>query len=185
MFLVAFVGLAFLSVPLLGGSVTRLAEVRIAHIWAVMVSLALQIMVVTVMPDADPVGLAIVHVVSYLFAGYFLWANRRIPGVAIIAIGWAMNAIVISVNGGVMPATARAGDRGAGVADVFLNSRPLSSPRLSFLGDNFAMPATWPIHNVFSVGDVFIALGAFVALHWICGSLVARTFDRLLRPSAT
>ncbi len=184
MFLVAFVGLAFLSVPLLGGKVTRLADVRITNIWAVMVSLALQIIVITVMPDAEPVALAVAHVISYLFAGYFLWANRRIPGVAILAIGWAMNAVVISINGGVMPATAQTGDRGTGAAEGFLNSRPMSSPQFSFLGDNFAMPETWPIHNVFSLGDVFIALGAFVALHWICGSLLARTFDRLLHPSA-
>lgn len=184
MFLVAFVGLALLSVPLLGGKVTRLSEVRIAHIWAVMTSLAIQIMVITVMPDGNPAALSIAHVVSYVFAGYFLWVNRRVPGLVILGIGWAMNAIVISVNGGVMPATARTGARGTGVAEGFLNSRPVASPHLSFLGDNFAMPESWPIHNVFSIGDVFIALGAFVALHWICGSLVARGFARL-RPSVT
>lgn len=182
-FLVAFLALALLSVPLLGGKVTRLADVRIAHIWAVMVSLAIQIMVITVMPDADPTVLAIAHVISYVFAGFFLWANRRVPGIVILGIGWAMNALVISLNGGVMPATARAGSAGAGQSDGFLNSRPVDSPVLSFLGDNFALPASWPIHNVFSIGDVFIALGAFVALHWICDSLVARAAGRFKRAS--
>ena len=185
MFLVAFVALALLSVPLLGGKVTRLADVRIVHIWAVMASLAIQIMVITVMPDAEPTALAIAHVVSYVFAGFFLWANRGVPGMVILGAGWAMNAVVISLNGGVMPATARVGSLGAGGGDGFLNSRPVSSPVFSFLGDNFALPASWPIHNVFSIGDVFIALGAFVALHWICGSLIARTAGRLWRPIAS
>ncbi len=184
MFLVAFVGLAFLSVPLLGGKVTRLAEVRIAHIWAVMLSLSIQIMVITVMPDAQPTALAIAHIASYVFAGYFLWANRRVPGIVILGIGWAMNALVISLNGGIMPASARTGSVGAGLGQGFLNSRPVASPVFSFLGDNFALPASWPIHNVFSIGDVFIALGAFIALHWICGSLIARTVGRLRRPAA-
>lgn len=178
MFLVAFVGLAFLSVPLLGGKVTRLADVRIAHVWAALVSLAVQVMVITVMPDADPVALAVAHVISYVFAGYFLWANRRLPGIAILAAGWAMNALVITINGGVMPASASSGSLGTGQGTGFLNSRPLAAPRLSFLGDNFALPESWPIHNVFSIGDVFIALGAFVALHWICGSVLARSLRR-------
>lgn len=181
MFLVAFLGLACLSVPLLGGNLARLAEVRIADVWAVMASLGLQIMVITVMPDAHPAGLAVAHVASYALAGYFLWVNRHIPGLVIIGVGWALNALVIAVNGGVMPAApevAEAGSRGAETAQEFLNSRPLDAPRLSFLGDNFSLPESWPLHNVFSIGDVFIALGAFVALHWICRSLIARVFTR-------
>ena len=179
MFLVAFLALALVSVPLLGGTVSRLADVRIAHVWAVVVSLALQIAVITVVPDANPVALAAGHVASYAFAGYFLWANRRIPGMVILGLGWAMNALVITSNGGVMPANARSGLRGAAHGTGFLNSRPVASARLSFLGDNFALPESWPIHNVFSIGDVFIALGAFVALHWICRSWIARGAARL------
>lgn len=178
MFLVAFLILALVSVPLLGGNVARLADVRIAHVWSVMAALGMQIMVITVMPDAHPGALAIAHVLSYGFAGYFLWVNRTVPGLWILGLGWAMNALVIVVNGGIMPAAERLADAGSRGADAsgFLNSQPLSSPRLSFLGDNFSLPQSWPLHNVFSIGDVFIALGAFVALHWICGSLLARTF---------
>lgn len=179
MFLVAFLGLALLSVPLTGGKVGRLADVRIEHAWSVIAALGLQIMVITVMPDAHPGALASAHVVSYGFAGYFLWVNRAIPGLVILGTGWAMNALVILLNGGVMPAAERlaaAGSRGTD-ASGFLNSQPLASPRLSVLGDNFSLPQAWPLHNVFSLGDVFIALGAFVALHWICGSIVARSFN--------
>ena len=42
----------------------------------------------------------------------------------------------------------------------FQNSTALAEPRLAFLGDVFHLPASWPLSNVFSVGDVPIALGS-------------------------
>jgi hypothetical protein len=52
----------------------------------------------------------------------------------------------------------------------FQNSTALADPRLAFLGDVFYIPASWPLSNVFSIGDVLIALGVAWALHGICGS---------------
>jgi ABC-type antimicrobial peptide transport system permease subunit len=180
-FLVVFLILALLSALVLGGDVRRLGDVRLQRVWTVLTALVLQILVITIVPDADPGWLAVIHVASYAFAGYFIWLNRRVPGLVIVGLGWALNALVIAVNGGVMPASPRvaeAGSRGVDVGREFLNSRPLDSPRLSFLGDNFSLPQSWPFHNVFSIGDVFIALGVFVALHWICNSLLARAVKR-------
>jgi hypothetical protein len=183
-FLVAFLALAVASVPLLGGQLGRLADVHIRHGWAVAAALGTQIMIITVLPDAHPGALAVAHVASYLLAGYFLWVNRSIPGLVILGVGWAMNALVIAVNGGIMPAAkhlAGAGSRGAPVAGEFLNSQALSAAKLAFLGDNFSLPRSWPLHNVFSLGDIFIAIGAFVAVNWICGTIVARAFSRRRR----
>jgi ABC-type antimicrobial peptide transport system permease subunit len=180
-FLVVFLILALLSALVLGGDVRRLGDVRLQRVWTVLTALVLQILVITIVPDADPGWLAVIHVASYAFAGYFIWLNRRVPGLVIVGLGWALNALVIAVNGGVMPASPRvaeSGSRGVDVGREFLNSRPLDSPRLSFLGDNFSLPQSWPFHNVFSIGDVFIALGVFVALHWICNSLLARAVKR-------
>jgi hypothetical protein len=42
--------------------------------------------------------------------------------------------------------------------------------RLWFLGDVFAIPAGWPLANVFSVGDVLILLGAAVASFRVSGT---------------
>jgi hypothetical protein len=52
----------------------------------------------------------------------------------------------------------------------FANSAVLPDPRLAFLGDVFAIPRSWPLANVFSVGDVLIAVGAAAAVQGICGS---------------
>ena len=46
----------------------------------------------------------------------------------------------------------------------------MNDPRLAFLGDVFYIPASWPLSNVFSVGDVLIALGVAWAIHGICRS---------------
>ena len=80
----------------------------------------------------------------------------------LVALGAALNLLVISVNGGVMPASPSA-LAGAGLPvnePGFQNSTALAEPRLAFLGDLFSLPASWPLSNVFSVGDVLIARGS-------------------------
>lgn len=52
----------------------------------------------------------------------------------------------------------------------FSNSAPMESPTLWFLGDIFAIPASVPLANVFSVGDVIILGGVAVAAVGICGT---------------
>jgi len=102
----------------------------------------------------------------------FLVANRRLPGMALVGLGAAGNLLAIGANGGVMPASPTALAAAGMPADPpgFANSAALADPRLAFLGDVFAIPAGWPLANVFSAGDVLIAVGAVVAVHGICGS---------------
>jgi hypothetical protein len=58
-------------------------------------------------------------------------------------------------------------------------------PRLAFLGDIFATPASVPAANVFSVGDVLLVLGAFIFLHVVSESRLGRRLkDLRLRPRA-
>jgi hypothetical protein len=98
----------------------------------------------------------------------------------LVALGAALNLLVISVNGGVMPASPSA-LAGAGLPvnePGFQNSTALAEPRLAFLGDVFSLPASWPLSNVFSVGDVLIALGVVWALHRICRSRLAPSWAR-------
>ena len=86
------------------------------------------------------------------------------------AHGAACNLVAMAANGGVMPASPSA-LAGAGLpvhAPAFHNSAALADPRLAFLGDVFHISASWPLSNVFSVGDVLIALGIIWAVHGIC-----------------
>jgi hypothetical protein len=81
----------------------------------------------------------------------------------------------ITANGGVMPADAEA-LAAAGVhqtAGDFANSTVLAHPRVAFLGGVFAVQASWPVSNVFSVGDVVLVVAALLALHCLCASRLA------------
>jgi hypothetical protein len=99
------------------------------------------------------------------------------------------NLVAIGANRGIMPASAVA-MRAAGrvhQAAMFQNSTSLRHPHLSFLGDNFSTPRTWPLANVFSVGDIVLVVGLALLLHEVTGSRISgpvrtlRTIGRSVR----
>jgi Family of unknown function (DUF5317) len=163
--------LAVLAPAVLGGRLGRLARVRVRKTGVIMCALLVQIFIVEVFTRPAWL-LQSAHVATYIAAGWFLWINRRIPGAPLLGLGAASNGVTIILNGGVLPASPSA-LRSAGLAeslDRFANSAPLTHPRLAFLGDVFAIPASWPLSNVFSIGDVLIIAGAAVASLRICGT---------------
>ena len=173
MILLAVLILGLLTVPLAGGRLARLADIELRHLWAVVAAIGLQILIISVFPDRYEWTHVPLHLASYVFAGWFVWANRRLPGMIVIGVGAACNAIAIVANGGVMPASPTA-MRAAGLPieeGGFANSAAVEDPNLLFLGDIFSIPDSWPIiDNVFSVGDVLIAIGIVILLHGVCGS---------------
>ena len=170
MFLIAVVVLAALAVPLAGGRLGALVEVRLRRVWAIFAALGLEIVAIDLPGLSDGLRAALM-VVAYPLLAVFLAANWRLPGMPLVALGGALNLLAISVNGGVMPASPSAlAGAGLDLEPGFQNSTVLADPRLAFLGDVFYIPASWPLSNVFSVGDVLIALGVAWALHGICGS---------------
>jgi hypothetical protein len=171
MFLVALVVLSALAVPLAGGRLGALVELRPRHVWAIYAALGLAVLGVGLpgLPD----GLrSLLLVAAYPVGAVFLLANRRVPGMALVALGAALNLLAIAANGGVMPASVEAlAAAGLPAAEPgFESSAALADPRLAFLGDVFAIPASWPLSNVFSVGDVCIGAGLAWGLHRVCGS---------------
>ncbi|MBV9952920.1 MAG: DUF5317 domain-containing protein [Acidimicrobiia bacterium] len=167
MLAVILVGL--LLVPLLGGSVSRLGELRLVQPWLVFVGLGLQLLITTVLPDL-PVGPArVIHCLSYGFIGAFLVCNRRLPGVPCFALGTLLNVVAILANGGTMPAR-RGALQTAGLAQdhAFENSAVVAHPKLAVLGDVFGIPSWVPLANVFSVGDVLIDAGALILILTTC-----------------
>ena len=177
--------LCLLSVPLFGGRLSALADVQLRKAWLAGIAIAIQIGIVSIFPGSlGPLGEPL-HVLSYLLLGAFAWFNRRIAGLPIVALGGALNFLCISVNGGVMPAdpdALRAIGRSPG-SDEFINSTALDHPKLQFLGDIIPTPASWPVSNVYSVGDLLILTGAFVLLHAACGSrLIPRRWRRAPEP---
>jgi hypothetical protein len=172
------------AVPLTGGSLSALADFRPGKIWALWVALAIQAVIIFV-PGGPSALYPAGHVVSYGFAFLFLWDNRDLSGLWLITLGAAMNSLATVANGGVMPATRSALEK-AGIGaegSGFLNSTIVDNPKLVFLGDVFAVPASFPLNNVFSPGDVCIVVGGAMVLFGICGSRFSgRTKSGALKP---
>lgn len=171
MFLVAIVLISALAVPLLGGRLERLAEVRARLAWILLLALGLQVLSLS-LPGVPESLRPLIQLASYPIAGVFVIANRHLPGMLLIGLGAMLNLIAMSANGGVMPASAAALDQ-AGLPphrDTYVNSTLVREPRLPFLGDVFAIPEPVPLHNVFSIGDVCIGLGVVIAVHGLSGS---------------
>jgi hypothetical protein len=99
------------------------------------------------------------YVASTLVVLAAVLRNWRIPGVALVAVGAICNLAAILANGGYMPSTPEAYAALGLSVEGYSNSALVDEPRLLFLGDIFAMPRWLPFANVFSIGDVLIALG--------------------------
>jgi Family of unknown function (DUF5317) len=166
MLLVVLAIACVLSVPLRGGRLRRLADIRLRAQWAALGALAVQVLVLGLFTGGASWWHAIVHVATYALAAYFVWANRSIPGVVVIAAGGALNLLAIAANHGVMPTSAWA-ERAAGLqpADAFANSAVVDHPHLLWLGDVIPVPAPFGLSNVLSIGDLLIYAGALVLLH--------------------
>ena len=168
------------TVPLFGGRLQALAHVRIQWSWLIGGALALQVLAISVVPTWPRGVLVGAHLVSYLMAGCFVWLNRRVSGLPIVALGGALNAVTIAVNGGTLPAS-RSALATAGIHPVagdFNNSGVLAHPHLAWLGDVIPVPASMPMANVFSIGDLLILLGLAYGLHHLCGSRLVRSSRR-------
>jgi len=151
--------------PLLGGRWSRLADVRLRWVPLFYAAIALQLIAfpVSALPWRTPDRIA----VALWLASYALFAvaavrNLRIAGVVLVAVGMLSNVLAILANGGHMPALPAA-LRAAGLHfQQSRNSTSLSAPHLSWLVDRWAAPGWVPWANVFSAGDVAIAVGGVV-----------------------
>lgn len=172
MLLLVAVMLAAITVPIFGGRLLALADLRFNRAWLILAAIGVQIAIVSVLPSGTPAVHVVAHICSYVLAGWFLAANTQIAGLWIIVLGGALNFIAIVANGGVMPADPDAFATAGLITQPgeFANSTSLPDPQLTFLGDIFAVPKSWPLHNVYSIGDVLIAVGACVLIHRACGS---------------
>ncbi len=164
--------LAILSPVLFGGDLRRLGDLKFRGSWVVLVALVAQVVVISVIPGENHTVLAVVHLATYAAAGWFVAMNRRVPGILVVAVGAASNALAIAANGGVLPASRGALQRAGLHLDPheFVNSGVLAHPHLAVLGDVFAIPSGLPLANVFSIGDVLILCGVAWGAHRACGS---------------
>jgi Family of unknown function (DUF5317) len=145
------------------------------YIWLVFLGFLPQLLVIylgnklATIPD----WLAALSIVtSQLLLLIFAWLNRHLPGMLILIAGLVLNLAVMIANGGFMPINPHTAERIIGaerITSFELGSRigykdillPAGGTRLEWLADRFLPPAWLPYQVAFSLGDIFIALGAF------------------------
>ena len=140
-----------------GGSVKTLADTRFQRLEILVAGLALQL-AVTFLPGTffEERGFLLILIASAA-AALFMFFNRNLPGMALAAIGLALNVIVISLNSG-MPVSLRAieianaPEFAAEGEHVLLDD----STKLPWLTDVVPIPIAG---SVLSVGDLFLAVG--------------------------
>ncbi|MPZ89065.1 MAG: hypothetical protein GEU81_13550 [Nitriliruptorales bacterium] len=109
------------------------------------------------------VGLPLL-IVSQVALLAFFWLNRRLPGIPVAFAGFAMNALVIILNGA-MPVSrvALRAVPGGGPGAVTPGKHRVLEPgdALPFLADVIPLP---PLRTVVSVGDVALAVGVAILI---------------------
>lgn len=166
---------------LLGGRIAALAELRLRATWLFFVAIALQIVAYpfAFLPWRMDAGAAsVLWLTSYAFLFVAAFLNRRIVGVPIVALGMFANVAAVVANGGTMPVTHSAMRDAGRTALTQANSTAVTDPRLGWLVDRWAAPEWVPLANVFSVGDVVIAVGAVVIVLAGMGVRVPRVLSR-------
>jgi hypothetical protein len=169
----------------LGGRIRTLATIRLRWLWLAYVALAFQIAAFpgNSLPwhTSDSAAVAL-WIASDVLLVAVVARNVRLPGVALVAVGLGSNLLAVLVNGGHMPALPSALS-GAGLHyKISMNSERMAHPALSWLVDRWAAPHWIPLANIFSVGDVAIAVGGFVLALAVTG---ARVPGRRPRPATT
>lgn len=161
--------LAIVISLLSGGKLNRLGELVLREFWLVPLALLIQSGVYWAAVQGIGLGPSWVSPVldtgSYLLLLIFTVRNIALPGMRLITLGILLNAIVIGLNGGVMPvdpsflpeSSLNALQEGQGTHGLMT-----SMTHLSFLADRFYIDMLGFRKQMFSIGDVLIDIGIFI-----------------------
>jgi hypothetical protein len=176
MLIVAVVAGAVVLARVRGGRLSEMGNVHFEHLWLLFVPLLLQLILFSPLSARLPFDLSAVpsiYVISMVAGALATWFNRSLPGFPLLLAGLLSNLLVISLNGGLMPAWPEARVI-AGMPPLIgaaNNVTPLiGSTVLWMLGDLLPVPQVVPLANVFSVGDVLITAGAVRFVLTVMGS---------------
>src|SRR3954453_17549781 len=131
--LLAFL-LLLVTVPVAGGRLSRLSEIEIRGLWLAAAAFAIQVVLVTLVPDGDETLHRVAHIATYGLVGACILRNLDIRFMWIVALGGLLNFIAIVANGGVMPASRSALEAaGLNPSSEFANSDLVRDPNVGFL----------------------------------------------------
>lgn len=159
-----------------GGRLSHLAKLELRGAWLVLLALIIQLLIFPLGSSKQPIisfGTEYFHLASYAPLVIFVVLNWREWGILAMGVGMVLNLVVITANGGYMPTrpelleAAGHGEAAATLRETctYANNTCMGPETpLWFLADIFYVPAGVPFANVFSVGDLLLALGLIVFL---------------------
>jgi hypothetical protein len=169
--------LGFVIALFRGGRVSSRLEIRNA--WVIILALALQVLTLVLPRPAGPVLILVSY--GVLIAGLTYNLNRQ--SIRLLLVGVLLNLVVIGLNFGRMPVSVPAAER------MGFDTAPLVSgtdykrvamsdqTRFNFLGDVIYVP--YPMPRVMSIGDVVVALGAFMLIQELMSKPITFEVRRL------
>ncbi len=173
----------------LGGDIRTLSEIKLQWWPLALVGLGLQLIPVPSLSGQLDHWLAVGLLIgSYVVLLAFVAMNIRLPGFPVIAAGFALNLLVISVNGG-MPVTEHALRQAYGTrysAEIELLQEHGGAKHHLARDDDVlvsladVIPVDGPLHQVLSPGDIVFMLGVF----WVIAAATRGATGRH-RPRAT
>jgi hypothetical protein len=166
MFVLYAVAVGLMVGFVLGGRPSGLANLRFRWALLAIAGFAAQVVLFSEFAS-ERVGAAgpPLYVASTALVLIAVLRNVRTPGLPLVALGAFANLAAIVANGGFMPASRDAlAAIGHAPASTYSNSAVLDAPALAPLTDIFALARWLPFTNIFSVGDVLIALGVGIAI---------------------
>lgn len=160
-----------------GGNIANLEKLGIKHLWLVALALVIQLLIFP-LTSSEPFitfGTELFHLGSYFILLVFILLNWRVWQIPFMALGMALNLLVIWVNGGFMPASVESLNRAGKteVANSLLENgtygnviEMTDSTALDFLGDWLFLPNWFPFSTAFSLGDTIIVIGLVLFFGW-------------------
>ena len=170
-----------------GSDLRRLGQIRLRHTWLVWLALADQIVVISVLPDLGAVSQG-AHFASYALAALFALLNNRSAGTWIVGLGGSATCSRSRPTAARCPPRGRPRKRQGGDPHPGTSPTRPPCPTLAWppSGTCSSIPSWFPVHSVFSIGDVVIVLGVALFLHSTCRSTDQREAPegRAVMPSA-
>ena len=157
----------------LGGQLRRVALLRFRATWLVYGALGLQVVLFSPLGQGHPDGVRHGQLLSYAVLLAFAVRNRHLSGMTLLGLGTLSNAVVIALNGGLMPVDAAALAASGWSLDSFADGAHhnahlmTEATRLAFLGDIFAVPR-FPGAAAISIGDLLLVAGACLLVYRAC-----------------
>jgi Family of unknown function (DUF5317) len=171
-----------------GGKLDRIADLRLRGAWLFIAALALQVVAFPsgYLPFTISDGVATgLWLCSYALLVALAFLNLRVRGFPLATAGMLSNLVAVLANGGHMPALPRAlVAAGTPIGHLHNNSVVADHPHLSWLIDRWGAPEWVPLANVYSVGDVLLALGTIVIVSAAMGAGLRRPLSRRARSAA-